>query len=106
MTRQNKKANVTGRTLGWKVIFQAAQNAQAAGENDKAEELFERVLSVVEKRLPPDDLRTACVLLDISDFYLSVQKLSEGESCFKKAQAIMRMHADKLERDEPVHNLS
>lgn len=100
MSQRLESGKDTGRTLGWKVILQAAQNAREKGKAAEAEDLFGKVLRIVEKRLPADDLRIAYILLEVSEFYVTIKKQKESEECFDRARAIMKMHANKLDSDE------
>ena len=102
--RKHSQAKDTGRTMDWKILLQAAQNAKAKGDYGQAETLFERALLAIERLLPADGLRLACVLLELSEFYVFIDKGALGDECFYRARNIMLIHAQKLDKDEDEQN--
>jgi len=88
------KEGDTGRTLGWKMILEAAKFAYTAKEPEKAERLFKQALEKAENRVGPNHVVIAYLLMEMADFYFSENEYGNAHLLHSRARDILSKHVD------------
>jgi len=91
--RLKPKSDDTGRTLGWKLMLESARVAARKGETEQAEKLLKRALETAEKRLGPDDVLIAHILMEMAEFHLNLQDHERAYDCYCRVRKILANHA-------------
>ncbi|MBS1990183.1 MAG: tetratricopeptide repeat protein [Cyanobacteria bacterium SZAS LIN-2] len=85
----------TGRTLGWKMILEAAKHACQENEPEKAERLYKTALEKAEHRLGPNHVVLAYLLMEMADFYFSENEYGNAHLLHTRAREILGKHVDE-----------
>lgn len=88
------KEGDTGRTLGWKMILEAAKFAYKDNEAEKAERLFKQALEKAETRVGADHVVIAYLLMEMADFYFSENEYGNAHLLHSRARDILSKHVD------------
>ena len=89
------KEGDTGRTLGWKMMLEAAKYAYAENDTEKAERLFKQALEKAEHRVGADHVVIAYLLMEMADFYFSENEYGNAHLLHTRAREILSKHVDE-----------
>ncbi|HEY9784995.1 MAG TPA: tetratricopeptide repeat protein [Candidatus Obscuribacterales bacterium] len=90
----NPKDEDTSRTLGWKMLLKTAVLHKRKPD---AERLYLRTLELVKRRLGDRHKATACVLMEVAEFYCLQGNHAQACSYFMEAKSII---SPQIETDD------
>jgi tetratricopeptide (TPR) repeat protein len=85
----------TSRTLGWKMMLEAAKIARQQDDVDDAKRLYKLALELAEKRLGPDHVVIAYSLMEMAEFYFSMEDYGSAHSLHTRAKEILGRHIEE-----------
>jgi tetratricopeptide (TPR) repeat protein len=86
----------TGRTLAWKAMVATAKVAQEQGDPEQAESLYKRAIENCEKRMGPDDVAIASILMELADLYDEQGAREKAEPLHTRVRTILAQYAKDL----------
>jgi hypothetical protein len=84
----------TGRTLGWKMILEAAKLAATQDEGEKAERLYKHALDKAEHRLGSNHIIISYLLMEFAEFYFAQDEYGNAHLLHTRAREILGSHVD------------